>query len=323
MYEAHFGLKRRPFRPTPDGDSYYPATSHEGALARLQQAFREDEGLILLAGPPGVGKTLLCHRLLEAVGAEAACVFLTNSHVCNCAGLLQAILYDLSLPYEGRSEQELRLAVTDYLLQNFAAGRRALILIDEAQHLRGDLLEELRLLGNLEARQGKAVQVVLAAQPAVENVFHQPHLAGFRQRLAVRAKLEPLDTHEAADYLFHQLRVAGGRPEQLFAAEAVEVLVGATHGIPRRLNQAAHQALSLAYEAGNTTLDAEAALEALAVLGLAVDDVPATAARDEVAAAPAGMVLTLGDVTETDNEAAESEDDAAASRLLVSPSRPA
>jgi type II secretory pathway predicted ATPase ExeA len=288
----------------------------------LQQAIRDDEGLILLTGQPGVGKTLLCHRLLEAVGSDAACVFLTNSHVCNCAGLLQAILYDLSLPYEGRSEQELRLAVTDYLLQNFAAGRRALILVDEAQHLRGDLLEELRLLGNLEARQGKAVQVVLAAQPAVQNVFHQPHLSGFRQRLAVRVLLEPLDAHESADYLCHQLRVAGGKPEQILAAEAIELLVGAAGGIPRRLNQAAHQALTLACEAGNTIVDAEAALEALAVLGLNADKLPA-AEREDAAGAPAGMVLTLADVAETDAEAAANEDDVAEDRMLVSPPRPA
>src|SRR5437879_9481991 len=152
MDGSFFGLGQRPCRNTPDAAGYYPATGHELALAPLRQAIGDDEGLALLTGAPGTGKTLLCHRLIELVGPDVATAFLTNSHFRDRAGLLQAILYDLSLPYEGHGEQELRLALTDYLLKNFGAGRRSLLLIDEAQHLTPDLLEELRLLGNLEAR---------------------------------------------------------------------------------------------------------------------------------------------------------------------------
>src|SRR5208337_4845199 len=101
---------------------------------------------------PGMGKTLLCHRFLERLGTEPITAFLTNSHVGDRAGLLQALLFELSLPHQGRSEQEMRLALTECLLQNFQSGRRTLLLIDEAQHLGVDHLEELRLLGNLEAR---------------------------------------------------------------------------------------------------------------------------------------------------------------------------
>src|SRR5262249_21419088 len=111
MYEAHFGFRERPFRATPDTACYYPATSPEQALARLLQALRDDEGMVLLTGEPGTGKTLLCHCLLERLGPEVTSAFLTNSHVSDAAGLLQAILYDLSLPYEKRTEQELRLAL--------------------------------------------------------------------------------------------------------------------------------------------------------------------------------------------------------------------
>ncbi len=326
MYESHFGLKQRPFRSTPDSDSYYPATGHERALARLQQALRDDEGLLLLLGAPGTGKTLLCHRLLELIGHEVTCAFLTNSHLHDRAGLLQAILYDLSLPYEGRSEQELRLALTDFLLKNFGSGRRGLILLDEAQHLSADLLEELRLLGNLEARHGKAVQVVLVGQLSMEDRLRQPELAGFRQRLAVRVRLEALDAHEAADYLYHQLRLAGGRPEQIVAPEAVELLARAAQCVPRVLNQAAHQALTLACEAGNRTVDAEAVLEALALLGLEAEpseDVgetyPNLVAEEETDPAAQGPVLSFGAVR---TEVADSEEDDYGQRL-VPPSRPA
>jgi type II secretory pathway predicted ATPase ExeA len=269
MYEAHFGLRQRPFRVIPDSDCYYPATSHEQALAQLLQAIAADEGLAVLTGAPGTGKTLLCHCLLERLGQDVTIAYLTNSHVEGRAGLLQAILYDLSQPYAGRTEQELRLALTEFLLENYRAGRRTVLIVDEAQNLPPDLLEELRLLGNLEGRQGRAVQVVLVGQPSLLETLRLPSLAAFAQRLAVRARLESLGVHEAADYLVHHLRTAGGSPADIITDEALEVLARGTQGLPRLLTRAAHQALVLAHAADNALVDAEAALEALAALGLA------------------------------------------------------
>lgn len=272
MYEKHFGLKRRPFRPTPDSDSYYPATTHEQAVARLLQGIEADEGLLLLTGAAGTGKTLLCHRLLERLPADHASAFLTHGHFAGRTALLQAILFELSLPYEGRGEQELRLALIEFLLQNYKNGRRALLLVDEAHHLSADLLEDLRLLGNLEAGTGKAVQVVLVAQPAIIETLHRPELETVRQRLAVRVALNLLDVREAVDYLVHQFRSAGARPEAIASDEALELIARGTQGVPRLLNQAAHQALMLACAAEVEQVDAEAALEALGLLGLDAGD---------------------------------------------------
>jgi type II secretory pathway predicted ATPase ExeA len=274
MYQEHFGLRQRPFPPTPDPACYYPATSHERALARLCRGLDDGEGLLLLTGGPGTGKTLLCHCLLERLGSGASTVFLTNSHFRDRPGLLQAVLYDLSLPYQGLGEQEMRLALTDHLLKAYAEGRRTVLVVDEAQHLDGDLLEELRLWGNLEARSGKALQVVLVGQPVLAETLRQPDLAAFSQRLAVRTRLDPLPLQEAADYLLHQLRIAGGRPERVLADEAVELLARRTQGVPRLLNQAAHEALVLAGEAGASQVDVEAALEALALVDLGGEEVP-------------------------------------------------
>lgn len=271
MGASHFGLRQRPFPATPDPARYYPATSHERALARLLGGLGDGEGVVVLTGLPGTGKTLLCHCLLERLGSGVSIAFLTNSHVGDRAGLLQAILFDLSLPYEERGEQELRLALTDHLLRGYEVGRGTILIVDEAQHLTPDHLEELRLLGNLEARSGKALQVVLVGQPALLETLRRPELAALAQRLAVRAELEPLALQEAADYLLHHVRVAGGRPERLFADEALELLARQTGGVPRLLNQAAHQALNLAAEAGSAQVDAEAAVEALALLGLDVE----------------------------------------------------
>jgi general secretion pathway protein A len=219
--------------------------------------------MALLTGLPGTGKTLLCHCLVERLGDGYTVAFLTNSHVGHATGLLQAIMHDLSLPYEARSEQELRLAITDYLLESYAEGRRTLLIVDEAQNLFPDALEELRLLGNLEGRHGKALQVLLASQPDLIESLRQPAFAGLRQRLVARIQLDPFTRDEAADYLVHQIRAAGGRSEELFADEALAMLARATGGVPRLLNQAAHQALALAQQADMAQVDAEVAMEAL------------------------------------------------------------
>jgi type II secretory pathway predicted ATPase ExeA len=268
MIEAHFGLRRRPFPASPDHSCYYPATGHERALHRLLAGLEDGEGMLLLTGAPGTGKTLLAHCLIDRLGDGVECACLTHGHTRDRAGLLQAILYDLALPHEGRHEQELRLRLTEHLLKRYSEGRRTVLLIDEAQHLGTDLLEELRMLGNLEGRSGKAVQVVLIGQPEVCATLDDARLASLRQRLAVRAGLEALGVEEAADYLLHHLRSAGARAEQVLGEEALELLARNTHGVPRLLNQAAGLALRLAAEAGLTEIDVEVALEALTALGL-------------------------------------------------------
>src|SRR5262249_28500590 len=149
---------------------------------------------------------------VERLGTGPQSAFLTNTHVGDRAGLLQAILYDLAQPYQGRGEQEMRLALTDHLLRTFAEGRPTILIVDEAHLLAPDHLEELRLLGNLEGRNGRALQVVLLAQPAFRELLGQAELAGFRQRLTIRAEVEPLGVQEAADYLLHHVRAAGGKP---------------------------------------------------------------------------------------------------------------
>ncbi len=261
-------MRQRPFPAAPDTGSYYPATGHEQALDQLLRGLACQEGVLLLTAEPGTGKTLLCHCLLERLGPGVRTAFLTNSHFPDRAGLLQAVLFDLSLPYEGRGEQDLRLTLTDNLLSGYAAGRPTVLVVDEAQHLSADLLEELRLLGNLEANAGKALQVVLVGQTVLRETLRLPELASLRQRLAVRTTLAALDLPEAADYLAHQLRRAGGQPERLMSEEAREVLARGTGGVPRLLNQAAHQALLLTQAAGASQVDVEAALEALALLDL-------------------------------------------------------
>jgi general secretion pathway protein A len=329
MYETRFGLRVKPFPATPDCACYYPATSHERALAHLLQAIQDNEGFGLLVAGPGMGKTLVCHCLLERLGANVLSAFLTNSHFSDRAALLQAILYDLCLPYEG-TEQALRLRLMDFLLNNYSDGKRTVLLVDEAQHLTADILEELRLLGNLESGQGKAFQVILAAQPGILETLDKPDLAAVAQRLAVRERLEPLGLDEAVDYIVHHLRAAGGRPQSIITEDALPLLARGARGIPRLINRALHQALKMADDADLSSVDTEVALEALGLVGLEVEDIPAEG-KDllpvpKVLEPPRGEStpeeLPVIPLSEAALEIGASADEAAC-RLFETPSRPA
>lgn len=272
MYQTRFGLRQRPFSATPDCAGYYPATGHERALQRLRLALDEQQGLALLTGEPGSGKTLLGQCLIEALGDGAVSAFVVNSHFRDRTALIQAVLFDLGLPHDKGTEQELRLRLTDFLLRNCQEGRRAVVVIDEAHHLSPDLLEELRLLGNLEAGASKAVHIVLIGQPSLLEVLAKPELASLCQRLEIRASLAPLAQDEAVDYLLHHLRRAGARPEQVIDEEALALIARGARGVPRLLNQVARQALVLADAAEADQVDVEVALEALAALGIAAPE---------------------------------------------------
>ncbi|MBI2806302.1 MAG: AAA family ATPase [Planctomycetes bacterium] len=281
MELQRFGLKRRPFPPTPDTSLYYPSSLHEAALTALGRGLEDGESFVLLTGDAGLGKTLLAYALLERLGDQTASAFLTNSHFPDRSSLLQAILYDLGLPHDDAREQTLRLRLTDQLLKNCAAQRRTIVVIDEAHHLSVDLLEELRLLANLEAGSDKAVQFVLCAQPDIARALKQPEMSGLQQRIAVRSALGPLPVEEACDYLLHHLRCAGAKAEKVFDDTALEVIARGAQGIPRCLNQAAHQALVLAEEGELPKVDAEAALEALSMLGMSSGEEEASEAATD------------------------------------------
>jgi type II secretory pathway predicted ATPase ExeA len=317
MVETHFGLRQQPFPSTPDPGSYYPATTHERGLGRLLRGLADGEGLLLLTGAPGLGKTLLGQCLVERLGPEVHPVMVTNGHIRDRVGLFQAILFDLSLPYEGKGEQELRLALTQQLLQTFAAGQPTILVVDEAHHLSPDLLEELRLLGNLEGRSGKALQVVLLALPSFLDLLKRPELSAFRQRLAVRAELQPLGVQEAADYLLHHVRSAGGKPARVFSDEALELLARATGGVPRLLNQAAHQALTLAAEVGQGEVDVEVTLEVLNQLGLDEEAVNTSTSGSEPVVPSSTPALLVPMTSET--ALGEGQEDDPSCRLFVAP----
>jgi type II secretory pathway predicted ATPase ExeA len=224
---------------------------------------------VLIEGPPGIGKSLVVRKWLDDLLADVPRVFLPSAHAQRPADLLQAILFDLGKPYQGLSEQELRLAVTGHLLDAAdECGYPTVLVLDEAQHLSQQACEELRLLGNLETKRGAAAFTLLVAQPALRDTLRGPDYELFAQRIGTRAAVVPLTPLESMGYVRHQIRAAGGEPGDVFDEEGISLVADACGGVPRVLNRAAALALELAAEGGAERADVEAALEALERLGL-------------------------------------------------------
>lgn len=269
---SHFGMDRPPFRPAVDAAAYFPAPAHGAALAAVVAAFARRDPVVLIDGPSGAGKSLVARKWLDDLLPDVPRVLLPNARAERPADLLQAILFDLGKPYQTLSEQELRLAVTGHLLDAAAGGFPTVVVIDEAQHLGPPALEELRLLGNLEARDGAVVFAVLVAQPTFRDALRRPSCAPFADRVAVRCAIDPLAADESAAYLRYRASAAGGDPAKAFDDGAVELLAGACGGLPRVLNRAAALAFELAAEAGADAVDVEAVIEALGQLGITPPD---------------------------------------------------
>ncbi len=267
-----FGMDRPAFRPGVDTAAYFAAASHEAALAALAAAFARREPAVLIDGAAGVGKSLVARKWLDDLLPDVPRALLPNARADKPADLLQAILFDLGKPYQGLTEQELRLALTGHLLDAAADGYPTVIVIDEAQHLSLSALEELRLLGNLETRHGAAAFVVLVAQPTLRAAMLRPAYELFADRVAVRCAIESLSAEESGAYLRHQVGAAGGDPARVLDEGAVELLTAACAGVPRALNRAAGLAFELSAGAGAEVVDVEAAIEALGQLGIAPPD---------------------------------------------------
>ncbi|QDU62033.1 Archaeal ATPase [Planctomycetes bacterium Pan216] len=274
MYLQFFGLGQRPFPSTPDTAAFVPTPGHEDAFNAMRDGIEQGDGFGLLLGTPGSGKTLLCRRLLESLDQSYAAAFVTNTHLPSNHALLQAFLYDLSLPYESKKEQECRLNLTDFLMEQFSKGSRTILFVDEAQHLSAKNLEELRMLTNLEGRSARALHVVLFAQFSLVETLSSPELESFRQRISLVRELAPMTDEETASYIHAHLERVGGASESIMTAESLADVFEISGGIPRRVNQLCQRALELSYRAGSGTIDSRFIHEAAATLGISAPEEP-------------------------------------------------
>ena len=253
MYTEHYRLREKPFALTPDPRFLYLSSSHREALAHLLYGIEQGEGFIAVTGEVGTGKTTLCRTLIERVGPDFEVAYLFNPRLDGLE-LLQALHRELDLPGEG-SRAELMDALNRFLLETSRAGRGVLLLVDEAQNLPVDTLEELRLLSNLETSTQKLLQIVLFGQPELDELLDARELRQLRQRIGVRWRLAPLSGSEAGDYVRHRLRVAAGSEADLFTQSALRELCRRSRGVPRLVNLLADRALLAGYADGSQQVD--------------------------------------------------------------------
>lgn len=255
MYVDFYGLKERPFQLLPDPRFLFLSRSHREALAHLLYGLEAGEGFIQVVGQVGTGKTTLCRTLLGRVGSEVEIAYIFNPSPSEIE-LLAALNREFGLPTVARSRGELIDELNKFLLEKRAQDRRVLLVIDEAQNLEPGVLEQIRLLSNLETEHEKLLQIALIGQPELDENLARSDLRQLRQRITVRWDLRPFDRNEVGEYLNHRLQVAGLERPDLFSAGAVRGLYRGSRGIPRVINAIADRALLSAYSKGKARVDA-------------------------------------------------------------------
>jgi general secretion pathway protein A len=268
MYERHFGLQMKPFAVTPDPHFLYAGRAHREALAALEYGIQQRRGFICLVGEVGTGKTTLLRALLEKLDVSVRTVLITHTTV-DRVDLLRMILHELLIPHADLTRVEMIQVLHDFVLgELYSRCPPPVIIADEAQNLSAEVLEEIRLLTNLEIGDTKLVQVILSGQPELDRTLAKPELRQLGQRIAVRARLTPLAPDETAAYIRHRLQVAGAREVDLFSRGALRRVHERTGGIPRLVNILCEQALVNAFGANRRTVNESVLEEAVRDLGL-------------------------------------------------------
>lgn len=255
MYERHFGFTVKPFALTPDPAFLYLSREHAMALTMLEYGLECHAAFSLLTGDIGSGKTTLLRRLLRQLGDQVAVGLISNTHA-RFRSIHGWALSALSIVPGDDSDIAAYEALVDSFVREYANGRRTLLIIDEAQNLSVEVLEELRLLSNVNSEKDLVLQILLVGQPELRAKLARPELMQFAQRVSVDFHLRPLDRQETHAYIRHRLTVAGG-DAGLFSPDAIELMHARTTGVPRLLNQLGDFALVYAYADRRTRVDAE------------------------------------------------------------------
>jgi general secretion pathway protein A len=291
MYTEFYGLREKPFSLSPDPRFLFLSDSHREALAHLLYGIEQGEGFIAITGEVGTGKTTLCRTLLQRLEPGSEIAFLFNPQLSGLE-LLQAITAEFGLETQGKSRRELMDQLDRFLLTKKQEGRRVLLLIDEAQNLDSEALEQVRLLSNLETDTQKLIQIVLIGQPELDTLLESPHLRQLRQRISVRWRLSPLSASETREYVRHRLRVAAGGARDIFTELALREVHRRSGGIPRVVNRLCDRALLAGYSEGAREIGLGTVAEAQREIdggGRAASAEPGLAARLERWRFPLGV----------------------------------
>jgi general secretion pathway protein A len=236
MYKEFFGLRANPFNVNPDPRYLFLTRHTEEALACLTYGIQSRKGFVLLTGEVGTGKTTLINKLLEWLRAQQVpTAFVFNSRM-NVPQFLDYMMADFGLPSDTQSKSQILMKLYNWLLERYRAGETAVLIVDEAQNLPDEVLEEIRMMTNLETFTEKLLQIVLVGQTELEQRLKHPNLRQLRQRLTLRAKTHPLTAEESRSYIHQRLRIAGSNGQQIFDPEALTAIHRYSGGIPRVVN---------------------------------------------------------------------------------------
>ncbi|MHA7837692.1 MAG: ExeA family protein [bacterium] len=271
MYAEYYGLIRPPFEMTPDPSFLYLGEAHREGLATLVYAVNSGKGFVMLTGEVGTGKTTLLHALLGQLDSTTNSAFIFNPRL-DPLGFFRVLFDELGIGPPCESKAEYLLELNRYLIDKLAANERVLLIIDEAQNLSAEMLEEIRLLSNLETPTSKLIQIMLVGQPELQTLVSQPGLRQLRQRIALRHHLRPFDESEVSEYVAGRLAKAGYTGRGLFKKKALRELYRVTEGTPRLINSVCDAALLLGYTRRETVLGSDAIREVAHDLGLLAKD---------------------------------------------------
>lgn len=236
MYQAYFGLREDPFRVNPDPKYLYLTPSTQEALTSLAYGIRCRYGIIVMTGEVGTGKTTLLHALLDGLRqVRAATAFVFNPRL-SVEGLIASLMTDFGIPNTSPLKHEALGQLNRWLLDRYHAGQMAVLVIDEAQHLSTEALEEIRLLTNLETATEKLLQIVLSGQPELEDKLRYTQLRQLRQRITIRCRTASLTQEQTRGYVLKRLEIAGANADTIFSEDALESIYAYSLGIPRVVN---------------------------------------------------------------------------------------
>src|SRR5712664_2003555 len=244
MYKNFFGLKDSPFNVSPDPRYLYWTKTTQEALSVLTYGIKSRKGIMLLTGEVGTGKTTLLNRLLDWLrGQDVATAFVFNSQLLSVSQLFDFMMADFEISCESRLKSHVLLKLNQWLLERYRAGKTTVLIVDEAQNLSDQLLEEIRLLTNLETASEKLLQIVLSGQPELDDKLNRPQLRQLLQRIVFRCRTVPLTQEETYGYISERLRIAGANGTPVFSKEARDSIQNYSKGIPRVVNLLCEHAL--------------------------------------------------------------------------------
>ncbi len=237
MYYSYYGFKEPPFNLTPNSRFFFASNKHMEALDSLAYAINQRKGFIVITGEIGSGKTTVCRTLLNRLDKNTEVALITNTHL-NSRDLLITLLEDLEIDFQGGgSKARLLAALNDYLIAQAQRDHNVVLIIDEAQNLKPNVLEEVRMLSNLETETEKLIQIILIGQPELKQKLSLSNLEQLRQRVAVYFHLSPLNFEETKEYVRYRLKIASGGDREYFTEEALREVYRFSNGVPRLINQ--------------------------------------------------------------------------------------